>query len=316
MKETTLLFGRRRSLVGVLSQSEEVQTGRLAVILLNAGLIHHAGPNRLYVRLARHLTKMGLLVFRFDLSGVGDSRARTDNLPFEQGVIDDARQAMEELERLHGIQRFIFIGHCSGAAQSFLMAIEDERVVGAVLLNPQPEREDWHDYDRKLKVQHYYQKYYGKQVLTDAKRWRKFLTGQADYRSVFNNIFRNILWSRVTTTAFKFRTKVQTRAAKPDPGQERVVEGMKYLRSRQTPMLLVYSAGSSGLERLQVMLGKDFDTFVDGNQIRYTLIEGADHTFTLRGSQDIVIKLVADWCAPLVETFAISEPEIMEEGVL
>ncbi len=316
MKETAFIFGRQRSLVGVFTEPEEASYGQLAVILLNAGLIHHVGPNRLYVRLARHLAKQGLAVFRFDLSGTGDSGARTDHLPFEQGIIDDARQAMDKLTTAYGIKHFIFMGHCSGAAQSFVMALEDERVVGAVLINPAAERQDWHEYDRRRKVQRYYQNYYGKQVLTDRDRWRRFLSGETDYRSVFMNLLNGVLWSKITTVLFKARSKFETKMTKNDPIQERVIKGLKQLGDRQSSVLFIYSAGSSGLERLQVMLGKEFNVLINVNQIRLVTIEGTDHTFTLRHSQDCVLEVIEEWCATLAGSFNTPQPQFIEEGVL
>ena len=57
MKETAITFGKSKSLTGVLTDPPEAkrEAGVPAVIFLNAGLIHHVGPNRLYVKLARAL---------------------------------------------------------------------------------------------------------------------------------------------------------------------------------------------------------------------------------------------------------------------
>ena len=57
MTEEAVLFGTTQSLVGILSQPprEEAPRGLPAVILLNAGIVHRVGPNRLYVRMAREL---------------------------------------------------------------------------------------------------------------------------------------------------------------------------------------------------------------------------------------------------------------------
>ncbi len=307
MKETTIVFGKERSLVGIVTQPDGIQASPIAVILLNAGLIPRVGPNRLYVRLARHLAQMGLLVLRFDLSGVGDSGTRTDKMPFEQAIVDDTRQAMDELARSYGVNNFIFMGHCSGAAQSFLMGLQEDRVKGVVLLNPQANRQDWQEYDRKRKVQQHYQNYYGKQVLIDKKRWRKFLTGKADYRSIFRNIFKDVLWSKLTTGIFRTRSKIQGYSTKPDIVQQRVIDGLQTLGSRQIPLLFIYSFGNTGFELLQVMLGKQFDTLIHSSQVQLETIEGADHTFTLRNSQDRVLELIGNWCAPHVEPVVTPE---------
>lgn len=299
MNETAVLFGREKSLVGVITHPAGGQQSSIGVILLNAGLNPHVGPNRLYVRLARRLAQQGMIVLRFDLSGVGDSRVRTDKMPFEEGVIDDTRQAMHELAQTYGVEQFIFMGHCSGAAQSFLMGIEEDKTAGVVLMNPQNDREDWREYDRKRKVQQFYQNYYGKQAIADTSKWRRFLTGKVDYRSIFRNIFKDMLWSKVSIRLFKLRSQVQGYSAKPDVVQQRVISGFKKLGSRQTPLLFIYSNGNTGFEALKVMLGKEFEPVFQSRQVQLSVINGADHTFTLRSSQDCVIDAIANWCKQL-----------------
>lgn len=308
MNEATLLFGKECPFVGVLTEPDLPQNDDLAVILLNAGLTHHVGPNRLYVRLARHLAKLGVPVFRFDLSGVGDSGVRTDNLPLEQRFIADARAAMDTLAESRGMKRFILMGHCSGAIQSFMVALADDRVHGAVLMNPEGAQRGWQDYDRRRKLQQYYQNYYGKQALGDTSRWRKLLTGKADYGSVLKNVLKNVLWNKVTTLAFKARSRVKGYVAKPDPMQAQVIEGLKQLGSRQTPILFIYSAGSSGFEMLKAMLGKQYTSLINHHQIRLMTIDGADHIFTLRRTQDAVLEQIANWCAPLIRS--AGQPEV------
>lgn len=302
MNETPLLFGKENSLVGVVTYPQGKQCSSVGVILLNAGLNPHTGPNRLYVRLARRLAQQGLIVLRFDLSGIGDSGVRTDKMPFEEGVIDDTRQAMNELAQSYGIKQFIFMGHCSGAAQSFLMGVEESQTAGVVLMNPQNDRQDWREYDRKRKVQQYYQNYYGKQVLADTNRWRRFLTGKVDYRSVFKNILNEVLWSKVTTGLFKVRSRVVGYTVKPDAVQQRVIAGFKKLGSRQTPLLFIYSSGNTGFEALKVMLGKQFDALIHSKQVQLSIIDPADHTFTLRSAQDGVIDVISNWCKSLTES--------------
>src|SRR6187431_235824 len=115
MKEEVVLLGLNQSLVAVITEPEQKPKPDLpAVVLFNAGLTHRIGPNRIYVKLARHLTDMGMVVLRFDLSGVGDSSVRTDTASVEAGVIDDARQVMDYLERTRGTKKFFLMGHCGG----------------------------------------------------------------------------------------------------------------------------------------------------------------------------------------------------------
>ncbi|MFQ6030820.1 MAG: alpha/beta fold hydrolase, partial [Dehalococcoidia bacterium] len=138
MREEAVVFGPTRSLVGVVTDPAQAssmppQTG---VILLNSGLVHRVGPNRLYVKVARSLSRLGAVSLRFDLSGVGDSRVRQDNLPFPESSIEDTQEAMNLLSQTRGVERFVLLGICSGAINSFDVACRDSRVVGAVMINP------------------------------------------------------------------------------------------------------------------------------------------------------------------------------------
>ena len=114
LKEYPLLFGKERNLVGIVSYTDDSfpiqQRKKAGVLLLNAGLIHHVGPSRLYVKLARKLSELGFVVLRYDQSGIGDSQHRNDNIGHAEAIIDEARQAMDYLQRHRGIEHFITIG--------------------------------------------------------------------------------------------------------------------------------------------------------------------------------------------------------------
>ena len=53
------------------------------------------GPHRLYVDMARNLAAMGFLTVRFDLSGKGDSRARTDKGLVMERTTHDVQEVMD-----------------------------------------------------------------------------------------------------------------------------------------------------------------------------------------------------------------------------
>ena len=55
MRETAVLFGAQKSMVGVVSDPAPGAAPTIGCILLNAGFTHHIGPQRAYVLLAREL---------------------------------------------------------------------------------------------------------------------------------------------------------------------------------------------------------------------------------------------------------------------
>ncbi len=136
MKETVLEFGPDRRLVGVLTRpAPGTPPAEMALVLTNAGIIHRVGPDRLHVRLARHMARAGFPVFRYDLPGVGDSES-IGGRDLEEERLTGARAALDALQRAGVARRFVVMGICSGADQSFRVAASDPRVAGAVLVDP------------------------------------------------------------------------------------------------------------------------------------------------------------------------------------
>jgi pimeloyl-ACP methyl ester carboxylesterase len=134
MNEQAVTFGEADKLVGVLTEAN-AGAQRPHVLILNSGVVHHVGPGRIGVEIARHLAAAGFPSLRFDFSGIGDSAPRVPSLdPIACGIAD-ARDAMDYLGAAHGARRFILLGLCSGARHAHYIATADERVVGAVLLD-------------------------------------------------------------------------------------------------------------------------------------------------------------------------------------
>ncbi len=107
------------------------------VVFLNAGLIHHIGPARLWVSLSRRFAAAGLRCVRFDLSGLGDSPLRPGQVPhigypLEAGEdISAVAAALTE----HPERDLVLAGLCAGAYHS----IELGRVLsarGVCAINP------------------------------------------------------------------------------------------------------------------------------------------------------------------------------------
>ena len=135
MTEEVVVFGDGRRLVGVLhSPDHDREPDDLpAVLLLNAGILHRVGPNRLYVRIARQLQRLGFHVLRFDVWGIGDSQEH-DGPSCSGDFFDDTQQAMAMLGRRIGARRFMLIGICMGAKIALEVAGRDPRVESMVLM--------------------------------------------------------------------------------------------------------------------------------------------------------------------------------------
>lgn len=131
--ETPFVFGEFDHLVGIVNTPETPRD--VGVILLTAGMLHHAGPFRMYVNLARSLEKQGILSLRFDLSGIGESLPVASAGTSLQRAAHETAQAMDFLEEKYGIKKFVLFGLCSGADDGFHTALDEPRVAGFVALD-------------------------------------------------------------------------------------------------------------------------------------------------------------------------------------
>lgn len=112
---------------GVITQPppEARRPGAPWVLFLNSGNDHHVGPCRLWVRLARVWAEAGFSSVRVDLSGIGDSPARPDQLP------DSIRHpgAFEDVEEVAAAvspdepSNVVLVGMCAGGYQALDSAV-------------------------------------------------------------------------------------------------------------------------------------------------------------------------------------------------
>lgn len=135
MHEVACSFGTDSALVGIYTHtdlSNSSQDERPVVLLLNSGLLPNVGPYRLYVRLARHFSDIGFNTFRFDISGIGDSERRSDNLARDRQQVEDVQAAMDYLQSKFKKQNFVVMGICTGADNAHRAMLADTRILGAV----------------------------------------------------------------------------------------------------------------------------------------------------------------------------------------
>ncbi len=282
IQEYSAVFGGSTRLVGVVTESRRPTPPELAAIFLNAGVIHRIGPSRLYVRLARRLAEAGWTAVRFDHSGIGDSPARRDGLPFEQSAIVEAREVMDAIEQTKGVHRFVLIGLCSGAVTAVEAASADPRVAGAVLINPQgfDESPQWNSYvQNRGDARRYWTR-----SLFSTRSWLKAATGRVDYRRLIT-----VLWRQMTGMS-EAKEAVVTVAT-------RVGSILRGLLGRNARLLLLCSEGDDGIDYMNVILGEDIRAARGGQNLTIELLRGADHSLTLQNSQQDVVERVVKWAA-------------------
>ncbi len=131
-------YGR---LFGVLAEPDTEERASLCVIFLNAGAIRRVGPNRMWVEAARRFAARGVATLRVDFAGIGDAdgddSAWADDASFHvPEYVEQTRAAIDALVARGLPSRFVLAGLCSGAYWAFHAALADDRVAGALMVNP------------------------------------------------------------------------------------------------------------------------------------------------------------------------------------
>jgi alpha-beta hydrolase superfamily lysophospholipase len=280
MKEQVLRFGDGDLLVGVLSEPPAESARDLGVVLLNAGLVHHAGPNRLWVQLARELAGAGFVTLRCDFSGIGDSPPRGDTLPFEQSAVLEARAALDALAR-RGPQRFALVGLCSGAEIAFKTACADERVHAAVLVNsPRYLVEPSEAVTARVASEHGAH-YHWKVALKSPASWRRLLSGRADLRGIARTVGTRVLGGLRRSDA------AETAADR---------QAFDALARRGVRLALWLSEGDWGQGYLRAVLGPDAGES-EGRTLR--VLPACDHLLTPLDSGAELVRGLRAWLASL-----------------
>lgn len=184
VEEQLCRFGADEHLFGILSRTSR-STDRPAILLFNAGSVHHVGPNRVSVGLARNLAAWGFPCLRFDHEGIGDSVRRDaasarENHPYPPSAVDDARAAIECLRHRFGYTRFIVMGLCSGAHTAFHAGLEldDPGLEQLVLINPLTFY--WAEGDSIETTSRFEDAVAYRKSMRDPSRWLKLLRGDVN----------------------------------------------------------------------------------------------------------------------------------------
>jgi hypothetical protein len=255
---------------------------RTGVLLFNSGILHRVGPGRLHVRLARALAEAGISALRFDFSGLGESEARADALPYEERTVREAQSAMEVLAN-SGAERFVVFGICSGADNGLRVALADPRVDGAALVALYTFGSRAYSIDR-----------YFRQLVT-VDFWKRAARGGVDVVSTVRNWLKRA--RRPAAPAPDSGDEAQF--WKMPPG-ERIVADFRVLTSRGVELLLVYSRRSPAEFNYRTVLRREVRALPEGAPVRVEMFAGTDHTLTPRAHQARLIDLVVD-CARRVD---------------
>ena len=292
VREEVLAFGDGDRLIGFFSAPAErpALPDAPAMLFLNVGANHRVGPNRMYVSMGRAFASLGYYGFRFDVAGLGDSRVKagaSENRLYSKDSVVDVKAAMDFLEATRGVRRFVLVGLCSGAYLAFHTAVEDPRVVGQVLLNPQTfEWKEGDSLELSMRKSFLSTRYYARALLAPAM-WKRLLRGRVDVGGVVG-----ILRERMVAHAKSRVDGLRARLAGETEPRSDVERAFVRLSDRGMSSLLVFSFDDGGLDMIEQHLGRNVRSMAKRKNFHFEIVEGADHTFTPVDSQHALQKIV------------------------
>ena len=262
-------------LFGIL-EGADAPRERPAILLFNAGSVHHVGPNRIYVALARHFAQLGFASLRFDLQGIGDSPLGVEgreNHPYPAHAQDDVRAAIEHLRREHGFRRFIAMGLCSGAHTAFHagLAADIEGLEEVVLINPLTfqyvEGMSLETVTQFADAQQY------RKSMKDPSRWLKLLRGDVNFKRLFE-----VALSHPRTLARSYFDAFCERAM---PSRApRLSQDLRKLFGLQRRVTMLVAEGDPGRDILLAGARHTAACALRDGRLRLEMIPGGDHTFS------------------------------------
>ncbi len=264
------------NLIGLTNIPEgSLISGKPCVILLNAGFLHRVGPNRLNTDLARRLAKVNFASLRMDLSGLGDSMTGSATLDDREIVSQDLDKAMEFMQKNYGLQTFILVGLCSGANDTAIKALADERVVGLLNIDGVGYR------TKRFYINYVFQHLLRRSI--QPSRWKRLLNrfkaksqppeeGQAVQGSVLANNTAYTEWSR-----------------------EQSGENIQTLAQRGVLMHFIYTGGVTGYYNYRQQFWDIFSDFDFEGKVSTNYFPVTDHLNMLQHHRDEMQQDIVDW---------------------
>lgn len=278
---------------GVLCTPDDWRpTEDLVVLLANSGSVHHVGPHRLYVELARKLAEVGVASLRLDLRNLGDSvfEAADENHPYPRTAVADIRRGCEWLAEARSARRIVLGGLCSGAHASFHAGaqIDLPQVEGVLLMNPLTF--EWRDgmplgtprYEATAQDAVQYA-----QAVRDPRRWVRLLTGRADLGYV-TRFAVNFVRLRVRKAYLEGLALVRLRE------RNLLERGLLSLTRHDRSVLFVFSEFDPGRGLLFGDAPFVIRRMLRRGQAEILVVGGADHTFSKRPWRREVIDRLCD----------------------
>ncbi len=285
-REVALTFpSRHQQLAGILHKpSRPIGVG---VVIVVGGGQYRVGSHRQFVNLARFLCDRGIAVFRFDVTGMGDSSGGKKEFDC---LDEDIKAAIDTfLGQDDAVKNVLLWGLCDGASAAMMYGYRDERVAALVLVNPWMEQ-------RQAKAKARITSYYMSR-LTSRAFWHKALTFNLRLADSIREFFQEL------------GGLAQKNAIKQQPGiaasyQERMYCGAEAF----TKSIHVVLSGRDLIARefeLQLVSGR-WQKIYRRDYVHVHTRKNSDHTFSELSSENWLKKKTHDICVLFEEQEMIS----------
>ncbi len=271
--DNAVLFGDYDHLMGIWTEPANRVKSRHAVILVTAGMLHSAGSFRLHRELAVRLAENSIGTMRFDLAGIGESFGVGVAGESTGRAVNEIRQAMDWIEREHGIRNFVLMGLCSGADDALRAAVDDERVCGLVSM-------DGLGYRTPRYYLHRLTKHYAKRLIRPDK-WL--------------SVIRQLVGSNTeaeTPDSLQFGTDIREY-----PAREEAAKILESLANRGTKMHFVYTGGVADYYNHANQFDDMFPGLRGRSEITTRYFETMDHVAYLCEDRDALASHITDVCS-------------------
>jgi len=292
IREHLCSFGDRGQLFGVLTVPlRKADPSMPTIILMNAGSVHHVGPQRLYVHLARALALQGFPCFRIDFEGIGDSNLQNvseENHPYQETAVQDAESALRFLTEQFHLSEFVLTGICSGAYTAFHAGLTTTqyKILDTLLINPLTfhwEKGMSLSMDAAKITQAIRKMSHYKQSVHDPKQWIKLLKGEIPWKSTLRVGMTQIqLWAQsyYKDLLEHFWPQADSRLSANIKGYFRMDRHLSLFLAETDP----------GLDLVMMDARNAFKKGIKENKISLQTFQNADHTFSHTEKRDELIR--------------------------
>jgi len=288
-----------------------LQGSKTGIIILNPGLKYRVAPHRLNVKLARKLCDMGYFVLRFDPAGIGDSEGELPaNMPvadlwgqIQRGLfLNDTVDTVNMMISRWDLDRLYLIGSCGGAITSLLAAASIPRTDGICLIDIPIFQWDTNSTLSDIIVgghetRQLFSGYIKK--IADLKAWYKLLTLNFDFRTAWK-VVTVTLRNHLLPQKIKIKESDLARFCADKKLNYEFFEGIDSVLSRNTPVLFVTAGNDHGRDTFETyfkysLAPQKYGSNMASNSLIFTLIENANHVYTLSEWQNELFQAVFEW---------------------